>query len=306
MNSELVERLRRLAEVKLNEPLARHVTFGVGGPADVYLIANTEDQLRLAYSLARKAGEPVFIFGSGSNVLVGDGGVRGLTIENRTDRVESPSPNGAGFKTRVASGVSFAALARRMSSAGYAGIEWACGIPGSLGGAVVSNAGAYDHSLKDVLKGARLSDEDGNVIAISREDLELDYRKSAFTRAAIRDKVVLSVDLRLERGDSKTLREQVREFDEQRRAAQPPGRNCGSVFKNPADNPSWWYIEQAGLRGHTIGKAQFSERHANFILNLGGARAADILALMERAQTRVLERFGVTLEPEVALVGEFS
>ena len=157
-----------------------------------------------------------------------------------------------------------------------------------------------------MLKGARLSDEDGNVIVLSPEDLELDYRKSAFTRATIRDKVVLSVDLRLERGDSKTLRQQVREFDEQRRAAQPPGRNCGSVFKNPPDNPSWWYIEQAGLRGLTIGKAQFSERHANFILNLGGARAADILALMELAQTRVREQFGVTLEPEVALVGEFS
>ena len=157
-----------------------------------------------------------------------------------------------------------------------------------------------------MLKGARLSDEDGNVIALSPEDLELDYRKSAFTRGTIHDKVVLSVDLRLERGDSKTLRERLREFDEQRRTAQPPGRNCGSVFKNPPDNPSWWYIEQAGLRGHTIGKAQFSERHANFILNLGGARAADIVALMELAQTRVHEEFGVTLEPEVALVGEFS
>jgi UDP-N-acetylmuramate dehydrogenase len=306
MNPELVERLRRLAEVKLNEPLSRHVTFGVGGPADVYLNADTEEQLRLGYSLARQAGEPAFIFGSGSNVLVGDKGVRGLTIENRTSQVEGPSPNGAGFRARVASGVSLAALARRLSSAGYAGIEWACGIPGSLGGAVVSNAGAYDRSLKDVLKGARLGDEDGNVIALSPDDLELDYRKSAFTRGNIRDKVVLSVDLRLERGDSKTLRERLQEFDEQRRAAQPPGRNCGSVFKNPPDNPSWWYIEQTGLRGHTIGNAQFSERHANFILNLGGARAADIVALMELAQARVREQFGVALEPEVALVGEFS
>jgi len=306
MNRELVERLRGLAEVKLNEPLSRHVTFGVGGLADLYLIADTEEQLRLGYSLARKAGEPVFIFGSGSNVLVGDGGVRGLTIENRTDQVDGPSPNGAGFRARVASGVSFAALARRMASAGYAGIEWACGIPGSLGGAVVSNAGAYDRSLKDVLKGARLSDEDGNVVEIAPDELQLDYRKSAFTLGTMRDKVVLSVDLRLDRGDSGTLKEQLREFDEQRRAAQPPGRNCGSVFTNPPDNPSWWYIEQAGLRGHTIGKAQFSERHANFILNLGSAKAADILALMNLAQERVRERFGVELEPEVALVGEFS
>ena len=306
MNRELVGRLQSLAGVKLDEPLSRHVTFGVGGPADVYFIANTEDQLRLAYSLARRAGEQVFIFGSGSNVLVGDRGVRGVTIENRTSEVEGPSPNGAGFRARVASGVSFAALARRMATAGYAGIEWACGIPGSLGGAVVSNAGAYDRSLKDVLKGARLSDEDGNVIDISPEELELDYRKSAFTLGTIRDKIVLSVDLRLERGDRDTLKERLRDFDDERRAAQPPGRNCGSVFKNPPDHPSWWYIEQAGLRGHTTGQAQFSERHANFILNLGGATAADILALILLAQQRAHEQFGVQLEPEVALVGEFS
>lgn len=306
MNAELLDQLSSLAEVRLDEPLARHLTFGVGGPADVYLIAESEDQLRLAYSLARTAGELVFIFGSGSNVLVGDGGVRGLTIENRTSHVEGPSQNGSGFKARVASGVSFAALARRLSIAGYAGIEWACGIPGSLGGAVVSNAGAYEWSLKDVIKGARLSDDDGNVIELSPDDLQLTYRNSAFTQGAIRNKVVLSVDLRLERGDAKALKARVREFDEQRRDAQPPGRNCGSVFKNPPDNPSWWYIDQVGLRGHRIGNAQFSDQHANFILNLGGARAADIVALMELAQVRVRERFGVELEPEVALVGAFT
>jgi UDP-N-acetylmuramate dehydrogenase len=196
MKPELLEKLRGLAEVRLEEPLSRHVTFGVGGPADVYLIAATEDQLREAYALAKAAGEPVFIFGSGSNVLVGDGGVRGLTIENRTSAVEGPSQNGAGFKARVASGVSFAALSRRLSAAGYAGIEWACGIPGSLGGAVVSNAGAYEWSLKDVIKGARLGDERGEVIELLPDDLELSYRNSGFTRGTIRDKVVLSVDLR--------------------------------------------------------------------------------------------------------------
>src|SRR5207247_8365968 len=131
------------------------------------------------------------------------------------------------------------------------------------------------------------------------EDLELDYRRSAFTRGTIRDRVVLSVDLRLERGDSKTLRERLREFDEQRRAAQPPGRNCGSVFKNPLENPSWWYIEQAGLRGHTIGKAQVSEPPATCILNLGGARAARRVPRMQLGQTRVQEETGVALEPEV-------
>jgi UDP-N-acetylmuramate dehydrogenase len=306
MKAELLEKLRGLAEVRVDEPLSRHVTFGVGGPAEVYFIAETEDQLREAYSLAKTAGEPVFIFGSGSNVLIGDGGVRGLTIENRTSSVEGPAQNGAGFKARVASGVSFAALSRRLSAAGYAGIEWACGIPGSLGGAVVSNAGAYEWSLKDVIKGARLGGERGEVIELSPDDLELSYRNSAFTKGTIRDKAVLSVDLRLEQGDAEALKERLREFDEQRRGAQPPGRNCGSVFKNPPDNPSWWYIAQVGLRGHRFGNAQFSDQHANFILNLGGATAADVIALMEQAQARVQQQFGVELEPEVALVGEFT
>jgi UDP-N-acetylmuramate dehydrogenase len=306
MNDRLLQQLREIAEVRLDEPLGRHVTFGVGGPADAYLIAENEDQLRQAYSLARQAGEPVFIFGSGSNILVGDGGVRGLTIENRTSAVEGPSPNGAGFRARVASGVSFAALSRRMANAGYAGIEWACGIPGSLGGAVVSNAGAYEWSLKDVLKSARLSDEDGNVIEVAPEELDLTYRNSAFTRGQIRDRIVLSVDLHLERGEAAALKQQIREFDEQRRAAQPPGRNCGSVFKNPPQNPSWWYVAQVGLRGHRIGGAQFSDQHANFILNLGDARAADITSLIKLAQERVRDRFAIDLETEVALVGDFE
>jgi len=306
MNEQLLQQLRNLAEVRVDEPIGRHVTFGVGGPADVYLAAENEDQLRLAYSLAKTAGEPVFIFGSGSNILVGDGGVRGLTIENRTSDVDGPSPNGAGFKARVASGVSFAALSRRMSNAGYAGIEWACGIPGSLGGAVVSNAGAYEWSLKDVLKSARLSDEDGEVVEVAPEELNLTYRNSAFTHGEFRNKIVLSVDLHLDRGDPNELKQRVREFDEQRRAAQPPGRNCGSVFKNPPQNPSWWYIAQVGLRGHRIGGAQFSDQHANFILNLGDAKAADIVALIELAQQRVRDRFGIELEPEVAFVGEFE
>src|SRR5437870_363839 len=156
MNQQFLHDLRRLGPVKLEEPLARHATFGVGGPADAYFVARTEEQLRRAFSIAKSNGVPVFIFGSGSNILVGDNGIRGLTIENRTSEIEGPSPNGAGYRVRVASGVSFAALARRLSSAGFAGIEWACGIPGSMGGAVVTNAGAYGRALSDVLKEARL------------------------------------------------------------------------------------------------------------------------------------------------------
>ncbi|HSP55615.1 MAG TPA: FAD-binding protein, partial [Dehalococcoidia bacterium] len=239
--------LRALGDVRLHEPLARHVTFGVGGPADVYFGAKAEDQLRGAYALATRYGVPVFIFGSGSNILVGDRGVRGLVIENRTNDVEGPIQNGAGLKVRVASGVSFAALARRLSSAGYAGLEWAAGIPGSLGGAVVTNAGAYGSALSDVIKSARLADDHGEIIEVTSNDLLLTYRESAFTKGAVRDRIVLSVDLRVAPGDAAALKTRVKELDEQRKAAQPPGRNCGSVFKNPpGEYGSWWYVDQVG------------------------------------------------------------
>jgi len=306
MNEELIEALTAIAEVRKDEPLSRHATFGVGGPADVYVIAKTEDELRLAYATARANDAPTFIFGSGSNVLVGDGGIRGVTIENRTSDIEGPAKNGAGYKVRVASGVSFATLARRMASAGYGGIEWACGIPGSLGGAVVSNAGAYDRSLKDVLKSVRFGDVDGKVSTVPADDLRLEYRRSAFSERAISDVVILSADLHVDEANPAELRAKVEEFDADRKASQPPGRNCGSVFKNPPDHPSWWYVDQVGLRGHRVGNAQFSELHTNFILNLGDAAARDIVRLIELAEGRIKEQFGIELQREVALVGEFE
>ena len=246
----------------------------------------------------------MFILGAGSNVVVLDGGVRGLVIENATDQVEGPVLNGAGFKVGAASGVSLAALARRLAFAGYAGLEWACGIPGTLGGAVVYNAGAYDRSLLDVLKGVRVVDPANGILEMRPEELALGYRNSIFTRSAMRGHVVLSLDLALQKGDAAALRAHVRELDARRLAAQPRGRNAGSMFKNPAEHPAWWLIDQAGLRGHRIGNAQISDQHTNFFLNLGGAKVADLLALMELTRSRVRERFGVELENEVALVGE--
>jgi UDP-N-acetylmuramate dehydrogenase len=193
-----------------------------------------------------------------------------------------------------------------MAAAGYSGIEWACGIPGSLGGAVVTNAGAYDSSLANVIKGARLVNRQGEILELTPDDLDLSYRNSAFTRGTLEDTIVLSVDLRLERGSPTSLKALVKEHDAERKAAQPPGRNCGSVFKNPPDHPSWWYVDQVGLRGHRMGNAQYSELHSNFILNLGGATASEIVDLIRLAQARVNERFGVELETEVMMVGEFE
>lgn len=306
MNKKLTADLGRIAPVKQDEPMSRHVTFGVGGPADLFVSVESEDQLREAFVTGKRHGVPVYIFGSGSNILVGDGGIRGLVIDNQHAAIGEPWENGVGPRVSAGSGLSFATLARRLANAGYGGTEWACGIPGSLGGAVVTNAGAYGHSLRDVLISARLTDADGVVSELSADDLELDYRQSALATGTIGECAVLSVDVRLQKGAAETLKETIRRYDEQRKSAQPTGQNCGSVFKNPPDKAAWEYVDGAGLRGHRIGNAQFSELHSNFILNLGGATARDITSLIELAQEKIREQTGVEMTPEVAFVGEFA
>lgn len=304
MNEKLLADLKPLGPVLVDEPLSRHTTFGIGGPADAYFVARDEEQLIGALKAAHAHGVPYFVLGAGSNVLVLDRGVRSLVIENSTDKVEGPMRNGAGLRVRVASGVSFAAVSRRLSFAGYGGLEWACGIPGTLGGAAVFNAGAYGKSLLDGLKGIRTISPSDEIVELRPEELALTYRTSAFIEGELKGHVVLSVDLSVEKGDPSALRARVREFDAQRLAAQPRGRNAGSMFKNPPQHPAWWLVDQVGLRGYRVGDAQISEQHTNFFLNLGGAKAADVLAMMDLARERVRERFGIELENEVYTVGE--
>jgi UDP-N-acetylmuramate dehydrogenase len=152
-----------------------------------------------------------------------------------------------------------------------------------------------------------MADASGAVVDLDPASLGLSYRNSGFTRGEITDRIVLGVDLRVAPGDPVALRRQVKEFDQQRRAAQPPGQNCGSVFKNPpTEHPSWWYVDQVGLRGHAIGGAQISEKHTNFIENIGGATANDVIALIDLARQRIRERFGIEMETEVQMAGEFA
>lgn len=305
LSRELIRELEQLAPARTEEPLARHTTFGVGGPADVYLAADSQEALCALAAAARRHGAPVFVLGSGSNILVGDDGIRGVVIENRARRVEGPLPWADGLHlVRASSGASFASLARRLSRAGWAGLEWAAGIPGTVGGAVVYNAGAYGGCLADVLRGVRVGGGDGDVEEIAAADLHLGYRGSAFTRGLLSERVVLSAELVLRRGEAAALAQRVAELDSRRLAAQPRGRNAGSVFKNPKERPAWWLIDRVGLRGHRIDDAQISPVHTNFIVNCGRARAAQVAALMELAQRRVWGEFGIRLEPEVARVGE--
>jgi UDP-N-acetylmuramate dehydrogenase len=289
--------------VRLDEPLARHVTFGIGGPADGFVTVRNADALARAVLASRAAGVPVFVLGSGSNILIGDRGIRGVVIDNQAKAWSVGGDDGTRV-VRAESGVSFAALARALARDGYGGIEWAGGIPGTLGGAAVYNAGAYGGCLADVLVAVTLIDGAGEQRTLPTAELRMAYRTSAILRGEFGDVVVLSLELAVTRGDGAALVARVEELDRARLHAQPRGRNGGSTFKNPEGRQAWELIDAVGLRGHRIGDAQISEKHCNFFLNNGAARAADVYALMQEARRRVKERFGIELENEVALVGE--
>ena len=305
IDKELLENLRRVAEVRVDEPISRHTTFGIGGPADVYVIAQNADELRRLVGLCNRADTPFFILGAGSNVLVSDKGIRGITIENRARGLDGPmnSPNGSAV-FRAESGASIAALARYLCRKGFGGLEWAGGIPGTIGGAVVYNAGAYDGSMATVLKSVQMVSKDGLEYEMAVEELGLGYRESAFTRRLFEGHVILSADLLLKPADPDELARRLVELDHNRQASQPRGRSAGSIFKNTREYPAWWLIDQVGLRGYRFGDAEISTKHPNFILNVGRASAMDVIALITLVQQKVEEEFSVKLVPEVAFVGE--
>jgi UDP-N-acetylmuramate dehydrogenase len=306
IDNALLEDLRRVAEVRLNEPVSRHTTFGIGGPADVYAIAQNADDLRRLVVLCNRAQTPFFILGAGSNVLVSDKGIRGVTIENRARGLDGPmnGQNTGSAVFRAESGASIAALARYLCRKGFAGLEWAGGIPGTIGGAVVYNAGAYDGSMATVLKSVQMVNKEGLQYELAVDELGLGYRESAFTRRLFEGHVILSAELSLRPADPEELARRLVELDRNRQASQPRGRSAGSIFKNTREYPAWWLIDQVGLRGHRLGDAEISTKHPNFIVNVGRATAADVLALIELARERVEEEFSVRLVPEVAFVGE--
>lgn len=292
--------LEPLGELRRNERLARHTTFGVGGPADLFLTVRSADALARATNAAFEAGIPKFVLGSGSNILVADAGIRGLVLDNRA-RAEVPD----NLVYRVESGASFAAFARKMCRLGLDGLAWAVGIPGTIGGAVVYNAGAYGGCLADVLRRVRLQLPGDSDQWVDASELGLVYRGSAFTRREVEGKAVLEAELELAEGDAKALLARAASYDEKRLTAQPRGRNAGSTFKNPPDSPAWKLIEAVGLRGMKRGEAAISDKHCNFFVNDGNATAADVAWLIAEAQRRVRDQFGVSLEREVEFVGEW-
>ncbi len=287
-------------ELRRGEALARHTTFGIGGPADLFFTVRSATSLAAAVNAAHEAGVDVFVLGSGSNILVADAGIRGVVIDNRSRAEEADS---TGLRVKVESGASFAAFARKMCRLGLDGLAWAVGIPGTLGGAVVYNAGAYGGCLADVLRRVRLQLPGDGDQWVEASDLGLVYRGSVFTRGQFSGKAVLEAEVELVPGDAKALLARAASYDEKRLAAQPRGRNAGSTFKNPPESPAWKLIDAVGMRGMRRGDAAISEKHCNFFVNEGNATASEVAWLIAEAQRRVKEQFGVTLEREVQFVG---
>lgn len=283
-----------------NEPMKKHTTFRIGGPADYYLCPHSAEEIQKVVEICREEKMPYFILGNGSNLLVSDQGYRGVVIQlwkNVSDiRVE-------GCLVYAKAGASLAKIAAEALEEGLTGMEFAAGIPGTLGGAVVMNAGAYGGEMKDVLREVLVMDEQGKIFTLKKDALKLGYRTSAVKEKGY---VVLAAVLELQQGNPEEIRSRMEELRQKRAEKQPLDMpSAGSTFKRPEGHFAGKLIMDAGLRGFSIGGAQVSEKHCGFVVNTGNATAGDVLALIREIQKTVLEKFGVELETEVKFLGEF-
>lgn len=283
--------------------MARYTSARIGGPADFFFAAASTEALAQAAQAGWEAGIPLRILGGGSNVLVSDLGFRGLVILNQTHGTHFDERSDR-VQVRADSGVGLGTLARQCVARGYAGLEWGASVPGTVGGAVVGNAGAHGGDIAGVLEMADILQPEGVVQHWAASELGYGYRTSRLKAGRTGD-VVLAVDFALDRASPSDLQARVDGFLVQRKRTQPGGASIGSMFKNPLDDHAGRLIETAGLKGRRIGNAHISPLHANFFVNLGGARAQDVKALMDLAQAEVHRQFGVALETEIELAGEW-
>jgi UDP-N-acetylmuramate dehydrogenase len=289
---------KKLGErARIDEPLGRYTTFKIGGPADLFYQAETEAELVQAVKLSRERELPFFILGGGSNVLISDEGFRGIVIKNQVSSIKFQNEG-----VIVGSGTLLARLVEEAAKNSLSGLEFCVGIPGTIGGAVVGNAGAQDKAIGDLLEKVRVLDEKGEIIDLKQEECQFKYRASRFQKE---EKVILEVVLKLTKKSEPAIRKEMVRYLEARKD-QPKEPSAGSIFKNPPPSAggAGELIDQAGLRGETEGQAQISEKHANWIVNLGGASCQDVLELISLAKSQVRQKFNLELEEEIQIVDE--
>jgi len=306
-----VEKVRRAVlagdwggDVWLDEPLSSHTSYRIGGPADIFAVAEHTDRLLELLNRARVEEIPHIVLGSGTNVLVADAGFRGMVIQNACRGIESVN----GEMLRIRAGEMVRDAARYAIELGLGGLEWAIDIPGTIGGSVIGNAGAFGGYMGDVLRRAQLLTPEGEVCWEGPKELGLGYRTSRLKESKAEGRsceTVLSVEVLLTPTPAVLLRKTAAEYTRRRQERQPSEPSAGSVFKRTIQYPAGFLIEQVGLKGERVGGAQVSVKHANFIVNLGGARATDVEALIDLCRERVIQMFGIELQLEIELVGEW-
>ena len=294
-----LEKLKEIfKEVYINEPMKNHTSFRTGGPADVYVKADRAENIIKAIEMLKKENVEYTIIGNGSNLLVSDRGICGAVIE-----IGSMMNNISveGEKIYAEAGALLSSLAAAAAENCLTGLEFASGIPGSVGGAVVMNAGAYDGEIKGAIDYADIIDNEGNILRLTKDELGLSYRHSVIDEKKM---IVIGAGFRLKEGDGRAIKEKMADFAARRREKQPLNYpSAGSTFKRPEGHFAGKLIEDAGLKGKTIGGAQVSQKHAGFIINTGDATTEDILELMDCCVETVYNKFGVRLEPEVRFIG---
>lgn len=302
MNDQFLTELQNVmggSGIFMEEPMKKHTTFRVGGPADV-LVQPDETALAAILALCRQYHVPYSFIGNGSNLLVGDKGIRGVVIE-MTDPMGNIEVDGT--KITAQAGAMLSKIANTAASNGLGGMEFAAGIPGSVGGAVVMNAGAYGGEMKDIIEKVYVLDENGAQLELDRDALDFGYRHSCIPKKKY---IVTKVVLELVPRNEAEIRSEMKELNEKRAEKQPlQYPSAGSTFKRPEGYFAGKLIMDAGLRGYQVGGAQVSEKHCGFVINKGDATAADICQLMRDVSDKVQAQFGVVLEPEVKMIGEF-
>lgn len=286
--------------VKQQEPMSRHTTFRIGGPADFYLCPHSTKEVQEIVEICKEEKLPYFVLGNGSNLLVSDRGYRGVVIQlwkNFSDITVKACC------IQAKAGALLSKVAAEALEAGLTGMEFASGIPGTIGGAAFMNAGAYGGEMKDIIKSVKVLDTQGEARVLPKEELKMGYRTSIVKEKGY---TVLSVELELTRGNQEEIRNTMEDLKERRTSKQPLEMpSAGSTFKRPEGYFAGKLIMDSGLRGFSVGGAQVSEKHCGFVVNKGGATAMDVLNLIREVQRRVKEQFGVDLETEVRFLGEF-
>ena len=297
-----------LEESKLNkenlyydEPMAKHTSFKIGGPADVFIKVDNIEELKETLDLSKKNQIPLTIIGNGSNILVTDKGIRGITAKLNLKDIEIENENNKQI-IKVDAGVPVGLLAQKLLKEEITGFEELSGIPGTIGGAVIMNAGAHGKELKDILKKVTAMDYNGNIHEFTNEECQFSYRNSRFQKEKY---IILQATLELEKGNSTEIKEKMDEYMQFRKEKQPiEYPNAGSTFKRGEDFVTAKLIDEAGLKGYEIGGAQVSEKHAGFIVNVDNATAKDVIELTDYIKEKIEEKFGKKINLEIQIIGE--